>query len=143
MMDGANRLIVFTLQGSKYALYLRDVAEVVEPPRIFPMPHAPFFFPGIMNFHGNLVSLLDLAHFLTNAPRNPQGKVLVLGTGIANLALWVDTVENVGSADVVLEEYESNETLVEKVLIMADGEVKMLSVEKLLEQLEQILSEVG
>jgi purine-binding chemotaxis protein CheW len=143
MMDGANRLIVFTLQGSKYALYLRDVAEVVEPPRIFPMPRVPLFFPGIMNFHGNLVSLLDLAHFFTNIPRDTQGKVLVLDTGIANLALWVDAVENVGSADVVLEEYESNENLVEKVLIMADGEVKMLSVEKLLEQLEQILSEGG
>ena len=143
MMNGANRPIVFTLQESKYALYLRDVAEVVELPRIFPMPHSPLFFPGIMNFHGNLVSLLDLAHFLANAPHNPQGKVLVLDNGIANLALWVDTVENVGSADVVLEEYESNETLVEKVLILADGEVKMLSVEKLLEQLEQILSEGG
>lgn len=141
MMDAADRLIVFSLQGNKYALYLQNVAEVVEPPRIFPMPHAPLFFPGIMNFHGNLVSLLDLAHFLTNTPRNPQGKVLVLDTGMANLALWVDTVENIGSDDVVLEEYESNETLVEKVLVMADGEVKMLSVGKLLEQLEQILSE--
>jgi len=142
MMDGADRLIVFSLQGSKYALYLRNVAEVVAPPRIFPMPHAPHFFPGIINFHGNLVSLLDLALFLTSKPRSPLGKVLVLDTGIANLALWVDTVENVGSADVVLEEDESNETLVEKVLIMADGEVKMLSVEKLLEQLEQTLSGV-
>ena len=139
-MDGADRLIVFSLQGSKYALYLRNVAEVVDPPRIFPMPHAPLFFPGIINFHGNLVSLLDLALFLTSRPRNPLGKVLVLDTGIANLALWVDTVENVGSADVVLEEDKSNETLVEKVLVMADGEVKMLSVEKLLEQLEQTLS---
>jgi chemotaxis signal transduction protein len=143
MMDGAERLIVFSLQGSKYALRLQDVAEVVDPPRIFPMPHAPHYFPGIINFHGNLVSLLDLALFLINMPRNPQGKVLVLDTRIANLALWVDTVENVGVTDVVLEEDESCETLVEKVLIMTDGEVKMLSVEKLLEQLEQILSKGG
>ena len=143
MMDGANRLIVFSLQGNKYALYLRNVAEVVESPRIFPMPHAPLFFPGIMNFHGNLVSILDLGHFLTDTPRNPQGKIMVLDTGMANLALWVDTVENVGSADVVLEEYESSEPLVEKVLVMAEGEVNMLSVERLLEQLEQILSGGG
>jgi purine-binding chemotaxis protein CheW len=142
-MDDANRLIVFTLKESKYALYLRNVAEVVEPPRIFPMPNVPLFFLGIMNFHGNLVSLLDLAHFLLNAPRNQQGKVLVLDTGMANLAFWVDAVEIVGSADVVLEEFGSNETLVEKVLMMADGEVKMLSLEKLLEQLEETLSGGG
>ena len=141
MMDSLNSLVVFSLQGEKYALYLRNVAEVVEPPRFFPMPHAPLFFVGIINSHGNLVSLLDLAHFLTNAPRNPQGKVLVLDRGVANLALWVDMVENVNSAAVILEEYESDETLVGKVLIMADGEVKILSVEKLLEQLEQIFSE--
>ena len=140
MIDGTNRLIIFTISGIKYALFLRHVAEVVELPRIFPMPHAPLYFPGIMNFHGDLVSLLDLSQFLMNAPRNPHGKVLVLDTDIANLALWVDTVENVGAAEVVLEEFESDESLVEKVLIMADGEVKMLSVEKLLERLEDILT---
>ncbi|HEX9023824.1 MAG TPA: chemotaxis protein CheW [Geobacteraceae bacterium] len=137
MNNGTDRLIVFSLAGSKYALYLRHVAEVVELPRIFPMPHAPLYFHGIMNFHGSLVSLLDLGHFLVNAPRNPQGKVLVLDTAIANLALWVDGVENVGSADVILEECESDENLVEKVLVMADGEVRLLSVERLLDQLEE------
>ncbi len=140
MTYGKDRLVIFTLHGGKYALYLRQVAEVVEPSRIFPMPNAPFFFLGVMNFHGNLASLLDLALFLNNAPRNPDGKILVLDTGIANLALWVDAVENVGAADIVLEEFESDEALVDKVLIMADGEVKLLSVERLLEQLEDILA---
>lgn len=140
MNDGSDRLIVFTLCGGKYALYLRHVAEVVELPSIFPMPHAPLYFHGIMNFHGNLVSLLDLGHYLMNAPRKPQGKALVLDTGIANLALRVDAVENVGSADVILEEFESDEILVEKVLVMPDGEVKLLSVEKLLDQLEEIFA---
>ncbi|HTP65480.1 MAG TPA: chemotaxis protein CheW [Geobacteraceae bacterium] len=139
-MEATDRLIVFTLSGNKYALYLRNVAEVMEPPRIFPLPHAPLFVPGIINFHGNMVSLLDLARFLVNAPRDDNGKLLVLDTGIAHLALWVDAVENVGSADVVLEEFASDEALVEKVLAMADGEVRLLSVEKLLEKLEEILS---
>ncbi len=140
MNNNSDRLIIFTLRGNKYALYLRHVAEVVELPSVFPMPHAPLYFQGIMNFHGNLVSLLDLGHYLMNAPRNPDGKVLVLDAGIANLALWVDAVENVGSADVILEEFESDENLVEKVLVMADGEVRLLSVEKLLEQLEEIFA---
>ncbi len=140
MTDGTNRLVIFGLHGGKYALYLRQVAEVVEPPRIFPMPNAPLFFLGVMNFHGNLAALLDLALFLLNVPRNPDGKILVLDTGIANLGLWVDAVENVGAADIVLEEFESDEALVDKVLIMADGEVKLLSAEKLLAQLEDLLA---
>ncbi len=141
MTDATEPLVLFTLQGDKYALFLRHVAEVVEPPRIFPIMNVPHFFPGIINSHGNLVSLLDLSHFLLDTPRSPQGKVLVLAASIANLAFWVDTVENVGSSDVVLDEYESNEPLVEKVLVMADGEVKMLSVEMMLEKLEEILAE--
>ena len=140
MMDGTNRLLVFTLQGSRYALELRDVAEVLEPPVLFPIPRVPLFFPGIMNFHGNLVTVFDLAQFLNNVPRNPHGKVLVLDTRIANLAVWVDMVENIVSTDIVLEEDESSEPLVGKVLIMADGEVRMLAVEKLLAELEEILS---
>jgi len=140
MMDGTNRLLIFSLQGSKYALDLRDVAEVLEPPRLYPIPRAPLFFPGIMNFHGNLVTVFDLSQFLNNVPRNPHGKVLVLDTRIANLAVWVDMVENIVSTDIVLEEDESSEPLVGKVLIMADGEVKMLAVEKLLPKLEEILS---
>ena len=143
MMDATNRLLVFSLRGSRYAITLENVAEVMEPPLIYPIPHAPHFFPGIMNFHGNLVSVLDLALFLSGAPRNPQGKILVLDARIANLSLWVDTIENIGSTDGILEEYESDENLVEKLLMMADGEVKMLSVEKLLDKLEEILAAAG
>ncbi len=99
MMVGTNRLLVFRLQGSRYALDLSDVAEVMEPPVIFPIPRAPHFLSGIMNFHGNLVSVLDLAHFL----------------GISSC------------------------TPAEKVLIMADGEIKTLSVGNLLERLEENL----
>ena len=143
MMNGTNRLLIFSLQGSRYALDLRDVAEVLEPPQIFPIPRAPLFFPGIMNFHGNLVSVFDLARFLNGAPRNPHGKVLVLDSRIANLAVWVDMVESIVAADIVLEEEECSEALVGKALTMADGEVKMLSVEKLLEKLEEALSANG
>ena len=92
-----------------------------------------------MNFHGKLVSVLDLAWFLNRAPRDPHGKVLVLDSRVANLAVWVDMVESIVATDDVLEEDECCEPLVVKVLTMADGELKMLSVEKLLEEIEEAL----
>jgi purine-binding chemotaxis protein CheW len=143
MMDGTNRLILFTLHGCRYALRLRDVAEVMEPPRIYPMPRVPRYIAGIMNFHGKMVSVLDLADFLTGVSRHPQGQLLVLDTRIANLALWVDSVENISSAEIISEESECTERFMEKVLMMADEEVKMLSVEKLLDKIEEILSEIS
>jgi len=96
-----------------------------------------------MNFRGPMVSVLDLADFLTGNDRHPQGQVLVLDTRIANLALWVDSVENISSAEIIREESECTERFVEKVLMMADEEVKMLSVEKLLDKIEEILSEIS
>ena len=143
MKDGTNRLILFNLQGERYALRLGDVAEVMEPPPIYPIPRAPRFLHGIMNLHGNLVSVLDLADFLKGSRRNSQGQLLALDSRIASLALLVESVESVRSEDVVQEERAGDENLVEKILIIADREVVMLSVEKLVDRLEEILMETG
>ena len=143
MMEGANRLILCTLHGSRYALRLCDVAEVMEPPRIYPVPRVPQYIAGIMNFHGKLVSVLDLANFLTGDCRHPQGEVLVLDSRIANLALWVDSVEHVRSTDIIREESECAECFVEKILMMSDGAVKMLSVGMILDKIEENLSEIS
>jgi purine-binding chemotaxis protein CheW len=143
MMDDAERLILFSLDGNRYALRLGDVAEVMEPPRIYHVPRVPQYITGIMNFHGTLVSVIDLANFLTGAPCHPRREVLVLDTRIANLALWVDSVENVRCADIIREESGNCEFLVEKLLMIADGEVKMLSVKMLLDKIEVLLGQIS
>jgi purine-binding chemotaxis protein CheW len=143
MKDDAGRLILFTLDRNRYALRLGDVAEVMEPPRIYPMPSVPQFITGIMNFHGKLVSLLDLTNFLTGAHCHTRRAVLVLDTRIANLALWVDSVENIRCADIIREESDYCDSFVEKLLMMSDGEVKMLSVEMLVDKIEGLLNEIS
>jgi purine-binding chemotaxis protein CheW len=143
MMDEAGRLILFTLDGNRYALRLGDVAEVMELPLIYPVPRVPQCMTGIMNFHGKLVSVIDLANFLTAAPCHPRREVLVLDTRIANLALWVDSVENVRCSDIIREEHDYCESFVEKVLMMPDGEVKMLSLEILLDKIEELLCQIS
>lgn len=139
MSKGTERLLLFTLGEDRYALDLRDVAEVLPPPAIFPVPWASQCLKGAMNFHGSLVAVLDLAAFMNIGALAPDGNVLVLDRGFANLALWVDRVGNIVPADGVLEEDESDDPLVEKVLTMADGEVKRLAVGKLLERIEKTM----
>jgi chemotaxis signal transduction protein len=143
MTEGANRLILFTLQGERYALGLEEVAEVMEPPPIYPIPRAPHCFAGIMNSHGNLVSVIDLALLLNNTPRSPHGQLLVLDTRVANLALWADSVESVHPAEIINDECEGIGGIVEGVLKISGREVKRLSVEKLLLELEKVLLEAG
>lgn len=139
MSKGTKRLLLFTLGDRRYALDLEDIAEVLPPPVTFPVPWAPPSLMGAMNFHGSLVAVLDLAAFMKIGPLVPDGNVLVLDRGLANLALWVDRVGNIVPADGVLEEDLSSEPLVEKVLIMADGEVSMLALTNLLERVEEAM----
>jgi len=139
MIDGMQRLLVFTMRGSRYALDLQQIAEVLPPPEMFPVPWAPDCIRGAMNFHGNLVAVLDLAAFMNAGTMDANGNILVLDKRTANLALLVDGVENIVLADGVLEEDESRDPMVDKVLIMADGEIRLLAAGKLLESIEALL----
>jgi purine-binding chemotaxis protein CheW len=136
MNDSCRRFIVFSLRGERYALDIRDVAEVMEPPPTYPIPRAPHYFAGIVNFHGTLVAALDLAMFLGGEPGLPGEKILVLDKNIANLAFQVDTVEDIMSDEAVLEEREGIDAMTASLLVMADGEVKVLAVRPILEKLE-------
>ena len=139
MIDGIQRLLIFYVRGSRFALDLQDVAEVLDPPVSFPVPWAPGYLKGAINFHGSLVTLLDLADFMNVGSMEPGGSILVLDKRIANLALWVDGVENIVSFDAILEEDEGSDPAVDKVLVMADGEVRILAVGKLLQRIEEDL----
>lgn len=135
MSSVMTRLLLFAVQGDRYALELPSVAEVLPPACTYPVPWTPACFRGAMNFHGNLVAVLDLADFMGTGTMSAEGNLLVLDRSIANLALGVDRVENIIISDLVLEELDSSEPLVEKILVLADGEVRKLALEKLLENI--------
>jgi chemotaxis signal transduction protein len=140
MNSGCRRFIIFSLRGERYALDLREVAEVMEPPPAYPIPNAPHHFAGIINFHGTLVAALDLATFLGAKPWGAGEKVLVLDRAVANLAFHVDMVETIISEEVVLEEREGGDAMTASLLVMADGEVKVLAVRNILEKLEATIN---
>ena len=139
MTDDAQRLLAFTVRGDRYALDLRDIAEVLDAPTPFPVPWATGALKGAINFHGNLVTLFDLAEFTTPGTAGTGNIALVLDGRIGNLALVADSVENIIPADAVLEIEESNEPHVDRIYVMADGELKLLAPAPLLERIEASL----
>jgi purine-binding chemotaxis protein CheW len=132
------RLLLFTLAGQGFALDLQEVAEVMEPPTSYPIPRAPAHFVGLMNFHGNLTALIDLGLYL-GFNRRPiaQGKVLVLDTRLASLALWVDGVSAVVAGSTVTGRTPGTDDLTAEFLETGQGSVRLLRVEVLLDALEQ------
>lgn len=133
------RLVVFRLAGQRLALDIALVSEVAEPPRTWPIPLVPPYFIGVMNFHGSLVSLLDLGRFLGCGSGDGEGKVLVIDRRLAALALLVDGVERIMLREEVVSEREGDKPMVSRFLSVDGGEVALISPELLLEAVEQEL----
>lgn len=91
------RLMVFSLNEVRYALDIHHIAEVSAPPAVTHVPGLPRWVLGVMNMHGDIVSLVDLALFLdlvpTRSPQHPQNRVLVVQAGDQQIGLGVDRVE--------------------------------------------------
>jgi purine-binding chemotaxis protein CheW len=141
MKDETGRFLVFTLRGTRYALDLQDVAEVVEPPQAFTIPRSPSHFIGVMNFHGNLVSILDLAHFYYLGNFTPEGKVLVLDSRLASLALWVDGVAAIVAEETIQRKSAPDDDMTAGWILAGTEEIRLLSLDKLLQRLEATIND--
>lgn len=137
MKASTRGLLVFTLQGERYGLSLQDVLEVMDPSLPVPVPRAPEFIRGVINVHGNLVAVLDLARLLARGEAVAEGKFLVLDRRIANLALWVDGVEGF-----VAEEAGTDspaDGLIARVVRSGTGTIRILALDRLVERVEEQL----
>jgi len=57
---GASKFVVFSIAEQRYALPLETVETVVRMVEITELPGAPEFIRGVINFHGDVIPVLDL-----------------------------------------------------------------------------------
>jgi purine-binding chemotaxis protein CheW len=88
-------VLLFTLEGQRYALPLEDVRELVRAVRLTPLPRAPAVVEGLLDLRGELLPVLDLRRrFRLPARRlSPSDHLIVAQAGPRNLALRVDRAE--------------------------------------------------
>jgi len=58
--DVPTRLVVFTLDGQRYALYLSSVERVVRTVLMTTLPGTPPIVLGVINEHGRIVPVIDV-----------------------------------------------------------------------------------
>ncbi len=83
--------IVFGLDGTRYAVPMRNVTEIDTLPRVTPVPHTPEFVRGVTNRRGEVVCVLDLRVLLgleQSAPQ-PRQRILVMRTSRDHAAAMV------------------------------------------------------
>jgi purine-binding chemotaxis protein CheW len=87
-------VIIFRLARERYAIELKDLAEVLPFTRCTPVPGAPSQFLGVINLRGELRGVLDLSQLLAlpESESTKSGFVLILRAGLG-VGLKVDSVE--------------------------------------------------
>lgn len=90
------QVIVFTMGDTHYAMEVHHVGEIVRHPTITHIPGLPNWVLGVTNLHGDIVSVIDLAHFLSMARPNGWSAVnmmIVAQAAEQQIGLAVDEVE--------------------------------------------------
>ncbi|NUF53848.1 chemotaxis protein CheW, partial [Acinetobacter seifertii] len=57
--------IAFEMRGQYFVAPLGEVSEVIYPPKYTPVPNTQSWVKGLANIRGRLLSVSDLAHFIS------------------------------------------------------------------------------
>jgi len=88
-------VIIFRLARERYAIELKDLAEVLPFTRCTPVPGAPPQFLGVINLRGELRGVLDLSQLLAlpESESAKSGFILMLRRSGLGVGLKVDSIE--------------------------------------------------
>lgn len=139
------QVLIFRLGEELYALEVAHIQEVIEPPPYHYIPLAPAAFPGAINFHGNILPVLDLGACLGFAAGQQNGRIIVLATSLCRLALAVTAIQRIVllDADALLSSREDGRRAnCSRAVFSLDGEmINLLDAAQLLASLE--MTEMG
>jgi chemotaxis signal transduction protein len=97
-------VIVLGIGTERYGIDLPDVAEVLPPVHVTPVPGASAVFAGVINAHGEIRPVIDLRRLLgmAAAENGESARVILLRNEGREMGLRIDSVEEIlwiGSGD--------------------------------------------
>ena len=96
-MDAPYRYLIFKLDNRNYGLPLEFVSRVIRAVEIIPVPNETPLIRGVINLHGEMVSVFDL-RALFNLPHRDillSDRLILLAVGERQLALLADAVDGI------------------------------------------------
>lgn len=100
-MSVPHQLLIFALDEQVYAIDLAAVVRVVRAVEVTPLPDAPGAVLGVINLHGQVVSVYALRRRfgLRERPVGVSDQIIVADTARRRVALVVDGVRGVVECD--------------------------------------------
>ncbi len=102
------QILLFRLGEQPYGLEIAHLQEIVEAPSLFFIPMAPACFSGAMNFHGQILPVIDLPGLLGHADGPRDRRVIVLALDLCAMAFTATTIQRIVPFDPdALEPYQA------------------------------------
>ncbi len=133
------KIVVFSLDAPRYALYLFAVEKVVQATEITPLPKAPEKIAGVINIQGKIIPVIAVRRLFRLPAReiNLDDQFIIARTSKRFVALLVDSVAGVYelSSDQVVKtesslpfaDYLSGVSVLENDIILINDLEKFLS----------------
>lgn len=98
---GNRKIVLFSLDEPRYALYLSTVERVVRAVEITPLPKAPDIVLGVINFQGEIIPVIDIRDrfHLPLRERDLEDQFIIAHTSKRLVVLAVDSVAGVYEID--------------------------------------------
>ncbi|MDH3974522.1 MAG: chemotaxis protein CheW [Deltaproteobacteria bacterium] len=151
LSSSGEQYILFKLGDELFAFNIATVNEITELLPMNMVPRSPKFIKGVINFHGRVIAIHDLAAFfnLTSGKKNLALKrIIVLVPKTYHIGFLVDSVKEITWINDEDEEVNPMEgkdfknIYVDKVVCIGDTPVNIIDVDKLLADLEDYFKEV-
>lgn len=103
---GSKQFLTFMLAGQEYGIDALKVIEVINPSSVTKVPASGKSIKGVMNFRGDVIPLIDLAHIIASDSSVASGKIIVITHNEAMCGLLVDMVREIITPDSFIEASE-------------------------------------
>ncbi len=100
-MKDQNKLIVFRIDKQQFALYLPIIERIVRIVEISPLPKAPDYIMGVIDYKGILIPVVNVRNMFGMPEKEVDlnDQLIIANTSTRTLALWVDKVLDVIEQD--------------------------------------------
>ena len=137
-MNARRTIVVFLVDGQRYALPLSAVDRAVRAVAVTPLPEMPPQVLGAINVHGRVLPVLSLRRWLGRPVREirPFDELLIAHTAAQTLVLVVDEVCGVAGCEpqdaVPAERVLEGAANIGEMLKLEEGLVLLLDLDRLL-----------
>lgn len=136
--------LIFTLGEELYGLEIDAIQEIIEDPVFHHVPLAEGALKGAINFHGQILAVIDLPELLGFTSEKRDHRYVVLTPQCKAMVLAVSTIVRIARLDLSFLQPAAEETdnsSIRGVAYLEDKGVKLLDTDQIIHQLERIYTE--